>query len=40
MGILPLTFLPTETAVTHGLTGNEQVTINFDPENIKINEVV
>ena len=38
MGILPLTFLPGESAETHGLTGFEQVTIGFDPENIKVNE--
>ena len=40
MGILPLTFLPGESAETHGLTGHEQVTIMFDPENIKVNEEI
>lgn len=40
MGILPLTFLPGETAETHDLTGYEQVSIAFDPANIKINEEV
>ncbi len=38
MGILPLTFLQGESAETHDLTGFEQVTIGFDPENIKVNE--
>lgn len=37
MGILPLTFLAGETSETHGLTGQEQITIMFDPENIKVN---
>lgn len=40
MGILPLTFLPGESGETHGLTGFEQVTIGFDPENIKVNEEI
>ena len=40
MGILPLTFLSGESAETHGLTGFEQVTIGFDPENIKVNEEI
>ncbi len=38
MGILPLTFIEGENAETHGLTGFEQITISFDPENIKVNE--
>ena len=38
--MLPLTFLPGESAETHGLTGFEQVTIGFDPENIKVNEEI
>lgn len=37
MGILPLTFLGGESSSTHGLTGEEQVTIMFDPENVKVN---
>lgn len=40
MGILPLTFLPGQSASTYGITGFEQVTIDFDPENITVNEEV
>ena len=38
MGILPLTFLGGENSDTHGLTGEEKLTIGFDPLNIKVNE--
>lgn len=38
MGILPLTFIEGENAETHELTGFEQITLSFDPENIKVNE--
>lgn len=40
MGILPLEFKQGENADTLGLTGQEQFTIDLDPENLKTGQEI